>query len=96
MTDTPRVPREELLRRVSGEFLEMPGLRLTCEQAQRLWGLDRDTCVEVLSELVATSFLTRAADGQYGRATEVSSVYPRPRMAQANLDSTPFAIKRVS
>ena len=29
-------------QRVQGEFLEMPGLRLTQPQACRLWGLDRE------------------------------------------------------
>ena len=32
-----------LVHRVRGEFLEMPGLRLTRAQAQRLWGLDEET-----------------------------------------------------
>ena len=30
-----------ILERVRGEFNEMPGLRLTPEQAARLWDLDR-------------------------------------------------------
>ena len=30
-----------MLRRIQGEFREMPGLRLTCRQAQRLWNLDQ-------------------------------------------------------
>ena len=34
-------PTDEVLRRVQGEFLEMPGLRLTGAQARRLWGLDQ-------------------------------------------------------
>ena len=34
----------ELLSRVRGEFREMPGLRLSLEQAMRLWALDRATC----------------------------------------------------
>jgi hypothetical protein len=46
-----------LVERVRGEFNEMPGLRLTPEQAARLWGLERRTCEEVLSRLVAASFL---------------------------------------
>ena len=39
---TPELPRatEDVLRRVQGEFLEMPGLRLTEAQARRLWNLD--------------------------------------------------------
>jgi hypothetical protein len=40
---------EELFRRVQGEFLEMPGLRLTQPQACRLWGLDRDLCMLLLA-----------------------------------------------
>jgi hypothetical protein len=35
----------DVLRRVQGEYIEMPGLRLTIAQAQRLWGLDRAVCV---------------------------------------------------
>ena len=38
----------ELLSRIRGEFREMPGLRLSLEQAMRLWSLDRATCVDVL------------------------------------------------
>jgi hypothetical protein len=33
----------ELLRRIRAEYLEMPGLRLTAPQAQRLFGLDSET-----------------------------------------------------
>lgn len=32
--------REDLIVRISAEYLEMPGLRLTLRQALRLWGLD--------------------------------------------------------
>jgi hypothetical protein len=91
----PEVPRDEMLRRISGEYLEMPGLRLTCEQAQRLWGLDHDTCSELLAELVASCFLARSADGRYIRLADRASA-PRPRMAQASLKPQPFAVKRVS
>jgi hypothetical protein len=43
---------ERLIRRVYSEFLEMPGLRLTRQQAQRLWGLDERTCAALLESLV--------------------------------------------
>jgi hypothetical protein len=56
-----------LLQRVRGEFLEMPGLRLTGAQAQRLWGLDAPTCRAVLDALVASHFLALSANGAYGR-----------------------------
>jgi hypothetical protein len=88
--------RDEMLRRISGEYLEMPGLRLTCEQAQRLWGLDHATCSDLLGELVASSFLARSADGRYARVGEGSVAAPRPRMAHARLRAAPFAVKRIS
>src|SRR5687767_3545790 len=43
--------KQYMLNRVRGEFLEMPGLRLRVDQAQRLWGLDRPTCEELLKSL---------------------------------------------
>src|SRR5262245_5863785 len=58
----------ELIHRARGEFLEMPGLRLTFQQAQRLWGLDEDTCASLLETLVVSGFLVRSDDEQYARA----------------------------
>jgi hypothetical protein len=58
----------QLIQRVRGEFLEMPGLRLTFQQARRLWGLDEDTCACVLHTLVISGFLVREDDEQYARA----------------------------
>ena len=45
--------RQELIERVYGEFCEMPCLRLTAMQAQRLLGLRSDVCERVLTGLVA-------------------------------------------
>src|SRR4029450_7578964 len=45
-------PLEDILRRIRGEYIEMPGHRLTVAQAQRLWGLDRAACDAVLGALV--------------------------------------------
>ena len=55
-----------LLNRVRGEFMEMPGLRLRVEQAQRLWNLDRASCEMLLSSLVEAKFLRRYSDEAYG------------------------------
>jgi hypothetical protein len=57
----------EVVRRVRGEYLEMPGLRLTPEQARRLWRLDKRSCDAVLGALVADRFLARTADGAFVR-----------------------------
>ncbi len=59
---------EEALRRIRGEFLEMPGLRLTSAQARRLWGLERTLCETLLGLLIETGFLRRTRDGSYVRA----------------------------
>jgi hypothetical protein len=48
----------------------MPGLRLTPQQAQRLWGLDRQCCEESLQYLVEAGFLTKTARGTYIRLTD--------------------------
>jgi hypothetical protein len=64
----PRSQIDELLRRIQGEFLEMPGLRLTVSQAQRLWGLGPSVCDAVLAALVETKFLTRTRDGAFVRS----------------------------
>jgi hypothetical protein len=56
---------ETIVRRARAEYLEMPGLRLTSAQAQRLWGLDRRTCEELLATLTSAHFLARTRDGAF-------------------------------
>jgi hypothetical protein len=56
---------ENLLRRIQGEYLEMPGLRLTPAQAQRLWGLTRPECESMMHVLVDLQFLRQTRDGAY-------------------------------
>jgi hypothetical protein len=67
-----------LLERACGEFVEMPGLRLTLPQAKRLWGLDEPTCVRLLERLVAAGFLCRTVRG-YARASDGRLAGPRAR-----------------
>ena len=57
----------DLLRRVEGEYREMPGLCLTVRQAERLWALDSTTCSFVLMTLIERGILKRASDGTYIR-----------------------------
>jgi hypothetical protein len=68
--DTKAHGREitKLVERARGEFLEMPGLRLTTAQAQRLWAIDEDGCQAILGALIETRFLTRTRDGAFVRA----------------------------
>jgi hypothetical protein len=58
----------DVIERIRAEYRELPTLRLTLPQAQRLWGLDSNTCVEVLTELVEMKFLRRTRDGSFVRA----------------------------
>lgn len=58
---------QEVVHRVRGEFLEMPGLRLTPKQAQRLWCLDEHACGAVLDALVDARFLAKTRDGAFVR-----------------------------
>ena len=46
-----------VVERVRGEFMEMPGLRLTVSQAARLWSLDSVICRRVIDTLVQVDFL---------------------------------------
>ena len=70
---------DEVLQRIQGEYLEMPGLRLTAAQAQRLWGLERDVCHALLGALVDAKFLAQTRDGAFvrldgARTTQVTTV----------------------
>jgi hypothetical protein len=55
--------------RIRGEFLEMPGLRLTPAQASRLWALDRRISEHILNALASAGFLARTREGAYLRAS---------------------------
>ena len=57
--------QEDVLRRARAEYLEMPGLRLTPAQAQRLWGVDSRTCEQLLTALTETRFLAQTRDGSF-------------------------------
>lgn len=60
-------PTDDVLRRVQGEFLEMPGMRLTEAQARRLWNLEAAACRDLLDTLVDSHFLFRTRDGAFMR-----------------------------
>ena len=78
---------EVLVQRVRSEFLEMPGLRLTCQQAQRLWGLDEWLCLQVLDALVDSKFLFRSTHGMYARVSDGRAPYPQFRMVKSRIEA---------
>ena len=79
---------EDYLRRAQGEFLEMPGLRLTEPQARRLWGLDAASCAALLGTLVDAKFLFKTRDGafmrvEYSTTPAKANLPPRSRTTAA-------------
>ena len=91
MGDTARGPatKDRPLTRIFAEFMEMPGLRLTMAQAQRLWGLDPIVCSGLLSDLVDAGFLVKFPDSTYGRRSDGPQSRARTPMARARLESSP-------
>jgi hypothetical protein len=66
------VSRTQLIGRVRAEFAEMPCLRLTRLQAQRLFGLRPDVCQRVLEALVKDRTLCCDADDRYRFADDAA------------------------
>jgi hypothetical protein len=74
MNNPRSISTHDVIRRIQCEFLEMPGLRLTEEQARRLWGLGVPDCSTVLGVLVDAGFLFRTRDGSFMRMDRATPV----------------------
>lgn len=74
------LPYRQAFERIRAEYLEMPGMRLTATQVQRLSGVALQVCQQVLEDLVHAQFLYKARDGSYSRTAEERV---RSRMATA-------------
>jgi hypothetical protein len=61
---------QDLVSRIRAEYLEMPGMRLTIQQVQRLCGIEQTLCKAVLDSLVGAKFLCVKSDGAYARLTD--------------------------
>jgi hypothetical protein len=81
--ETRSMNPEQMLNRIRGEYLEMPGLRLTCAQAERLWGWEAKTCRMLLDLLVESKFLSCSKEGMYGRLPHAVTAAPPFRRARA-------------
>ena len=55
------------VNRVRAEFHEMPGMRLTPEQAETLMGLRRPVSTWVFAKLESEGFLAKTPEGEYTR-----------------------------
>jgi hypothetical protein len=63
-----RGAREALVQRVTAEFREMPCLRITAGQAERLFGLRADVSARIISTLVQQGLLRVDEEGRYAMA----------------------------
>jgi len=63
MSDT--TPTRNWLQLIRAEYLEIPGLKLTKPQAQRLWGLEAHVCDALLDALLAARFLAKTPSNSY-------------------------------
>jgi hypothetical protein len=72
---------QRVLARLRAEYLEMPGMKLTTTQVQRLCGIEQTMCTLLLDVLVESQFLTRKSDGTYVRLTEGRPPLPSPANA---------------
>ena len=72
---------DTVIERLRAEFTEMPGLRLTSKQVQRLCGIEPRICDVVLSALVDDNFLCIKSDGTYARLSDGNLL--RRRVAKA-------------
>ena len=54
-----------LVERIREEYAAMPGLKLTREQACRLWGVGHETCEAALETLLSEGFLHQTGTGKY-------------------------------
>jgi hypothetical protein len=63
--ETPRLL--ETLVRMQTEWIELPQLKITQRQAQRLWNLSNQDCETAFASLIRKGFLIQAPDGAYVR-----------------------------
>jgi hypothetical protein len=89
--DTPL--DQQIVNRVRAEYLEMPGMKLTVEQVQRLCGIDASVCRIVLDFLVDARFLRVDHKGTYVRCMDDAA---RLQPLRARLRSTLRQSRRAS
>jgi hypothetical protein len=66
----------DALKRIRAEYVEMPGMRLTTAQVQRLCGIDSSQCSGALAALVRERFLYINDDGTYSRTSDSTALHP--------------------
>lgn len=67
------------IERVRAEYVAMPGMSLTAQQVQRLFGIEEASCQTLLDALVDARFLRVKPDGSYARLTNGGLLARVPR-----------------
>ena len=62
---------DEAIDLIRTEYVQMPGLSMTCKQVRRVWNLSNDVCRDALTALTRAGLLIENRDGSYVRATRV-------------------------
>ena len=65
METAPQV--RDAVVRIQIEYVEMPQLKLTARQVQRLWSLPPEVCEAALATLIRKGFLAQSSEGAYIR-----------------------------
>jgi hypothetical protein len=87
---------EQAFQRIRAEYLEMPGMRLTAAQVERLSGVETSVCKRVLNDLVRTKFLRVSSDGTFVRSNDDSPSTSRVGNSQGNSHPVHPAARRAS
>lgn len=58
---------EEVMSRMTVEYIEMPDLKLSLAQARRLWNVPEQVCAAALDVLVERGFLVQTRTGAFLR-----------------------------
>lgn len=69
----PFMEVHDAVQLIQMEYAEMPEMRLTFRQAQRLWNLSSDLCARALTALTSSGYLIQTRDGAYIRKGNVLS-----------------------
>ena len=90
------LPYRQAFDRIRAEYLEMPGIRLTAAQVQRLSGVHLSICALVLEDLVRAQFLHKGLDGSYARGSDGGAIRSRMASAEGNASPVLSASRRAS
>lgn len=83
----PFLQVEEAVELIQMEYAEMPGLKLTFWQAQRLWHLSDELCERALAALTRSGFLARTHDGAYiRRGSSAARRKPTPPVSSTSTE----------